>query len=167
MQRYHEQLHAPVSWWVGSAVFAIACGWVILVATTFTAGLVTTVVVGGAVLAGVMAYGRAPVTVDSSTLVAGSAHLPLRFIGEVTVLDAAEWKHQMGPGADARAFIVSRPYLSCGVMIEITDPLDPAPYWLVSSRQPGSLALALSESIRDHGAQTDERKGPGEEENER
>jgi hypothetical protein len=30
------------------------------------------------------------------------------------------------------------------VRVEITDPADPAPYWLVSSRRPVELAEALS-----------------------
>ena len=30
------------------------------------------------------------------------------------------------------------------VRVEITDPADPAPYWLVSSRHPDALAGALS-----------------------
>ena len=48
-----------------------------------------------------------------------------------------------GPEADARAFLLLRPYLKRAVRVEITDPADPAPYWLVSSRRPDELAGAL------------------------
>ena len=49
-----------------------------------------------------------------------------------------------GPEANARAYLVLRPYLKRAVKVEITDPADPTPYWLVSSRRPEDLAGALS-----------------------
>ena len=45
--------------------------------------------------------------------------------------------------ADARAYLLLRPYLKRGVRVDITDPADPAPYWLVSSRRPDALVSAL------------------------
>ncbi len=48
-----------------------------------------------------------------------------------------------GPEADARAYLLLRPYLKRAVRVEITDPADPAPYWLVSSRRPEELARAV------------------------
>ncbi len=50
----------------------------------------------------------------------------------------------MGPGADARAFLVIRPYLKRAVRVPVTDPADPTPYWLVGSRHPDALAEALN-----------------------
>ena len=46
--------------------------------------------------------------------------------------------------ADARAYLVLRPYLKRAVKVEITDPADPAPYWLVCTRHPEELAKALN-----------------------
>ena len=45
-----------------------------------------------------------------------------------------------GVDADARAYLLLRPYLKRAVRVEITDPADPAPYWLVSTRHPDELA---------------------------
>ena len=50
----------------------------------------------------------------------------------------------MGPDADARAFLVIRPYLTRAVRVPVTDPADPTPYWLVGSRHPDALAAALN-----------------------
>jgi hypothetical protein len=36
-----------------------------------------------------------------------------------------------------------RAYLKRSVRVEVTDPADPTPYWLVSSRHPEQLAKAL------------------------
>jgi hypothetical protein len=46
--------------------------------------------------------------------------------------------------ADARAYLLLRPYLKRAVRIEITDPADPAPYWLLSTRRPDQLAGVLT-----------------------
>ena len=37
------------------------------------------------------------------------------------------------------------PYLKRAVQVEITDPADPAPYWLISTRHPDELARVLTE----------------------
>lgn len=160
MQAFHERLHAPVSWWLGAVIFAIVCGWLILVATTLSAGLVTMIVVGAAALIGIAAYGRVTVAVDGSSFHAGSAVLPRRYVGEVTVIDTTQWRHYLGPAADARAYVLSRPYLQSGVMVEVTDPRDPAPYWLVSSRRPQEITDALTKANLDDGKDS---SGEGEE----
>ena len=36
-----------------------------------------------------------------------------------------------------------RPYVKTAVRVELTDPADPTPYWLLSSRHPQALASAL------------------------
>ena len=48
-----------------------------------------------------------------------------------------------GVDADARAFLVTRPYISRAVKVTIEDPADPTPYWLISSRHPRQLTAAL------------------------
>ncbi len=82
-------------------------------------------------------YGRARVGLEGDELVAGKAHIPLRFVGDVVALDAEGVRRQAGVDADARAYLLLRPYLKRGVRIDITDPADPTPYWLVSCRRPG------------------------------
>ena len=62
----------------------------------------------------------------------------------MTALDAEEMRLQAGRDADARAYLLLRPYLKRGVRVDLTDPSDPAPYWLISSRRPDRLAAALT-----------------------
>ncbi len=50
-----------------------------------------------------------------------------------------------------RAFLMLRPYLSRAVRVAITDPADPAPYWLISTRRPDDLAAALAVLTRGAG----------------
>ena len=61
----------------------------------------------------------------------------------MTALDADGVRRQAGVEADARAYLLLRPYLKRGVRVDIADPADPTPYWLVSSRRPDALVSAL------------------------
>jgi hypothetical protein len=54
-----------------------------------------------------------------------------------------------GRDADARAYLLLRPYVRRAVRIEITDPRDTTPYWLLSTRHPERLAAALSSAPVD------------------
>ena len=57
-----------------------------------------------------------------------------------------------GVDADARAYLLLRPYLKRAVRVEITDPADPTPYWLVSTRHPDRLAEAVTTLTRSGAA---------------
>ena len=83
-------------------------------------------------------------------------HLPRRsrrdrgtHLGATELLDADGTRRVAGVDADARAYLLLRPYLKRSVRVEITDPADPAPYWLVSTRHPDQLAAALT-VLRDN-----------------
>ena len=80
---------------------------------------------------------------DGTTFRAGRAHIPLELVGPATPLDADGLRRQAGVDADARAYLLLRPYLKRGVRVDIADPADPTPYWLVSSRRPAALVSAL------------------------
>ena len=95
-------------------------------------------------VAGLASYGSARVEVSGAGLRAGRAHIEASFLGSAEALDAERTRRVAGPEADARAFLLLRPYLKRAVRVDITDPADPTPYWLVSSRRPDELAAALN-----------------------
>jgi hypothetical protein len=124
----------------------VASVWLaVLVATPdaeFVAWIVTAVAL--AVLVALMVgYGRARVAVEGQTLTAGRAHIALEHVGEVTALDADAVRRQAGVDADARAYLLLRPYLKRAVRVDIADPTDPTPYWLVSCRRPEQVVTAV------------------------
>ena len=81
--------------------------------------------------------------VADGTLQVGRARIEAHHLGRAHALDADQARRAAGVEADARAYLVLRPYLSRAVKVEITDPADPAPYWLVSTRHPEQLAGAV------------------------
>jgi len=89
------------------------------------------------------AYGAAPVRVDAATFQAGRARIDGHHLGRVDTLDAEATRRLAGRDADARAYLLLRPYRKRAVRVEVIDPRDPAPYWLVSTRRPDELTAAL------------------------
>jgi hypothetical protein len=94
-------------------------------------------------VAAFLSYGSARVEVGEGHLRAGRARVPLAYVGTVRALDVAAMRRQAGVDADARAYLLLRPYLKRGVRVELTDPADPTPYWLVSCRRPERLVAAV------------------------
>jgi hypothetical protein len=141
---YSERLHVPLRWWVQATMF-LATFWIAFI-VAMPAWLAWTA--AGALAAGTYALflwvGSVQVAVRDGQLYAGSAHIPLRLLGTPRTLDAEETRRVHGIDADARAFLVTRPYVKRSVLVPVEDPADPTPYWLISTRHPGSLAAALT-----------------------
>ncbi|GLZ54587.1 DUF3093 domain-containing protein [Actinomycetospora sp. NBRC 106378] len=70
---------------------------------------------------------------------AGPAHLPVRFVGRADVVRGDGKQHALGPQLDPAAFVLHRPWIASAVRLEVTDPDDPTPYWVVSTRHPERL----------------------------
>jgi len=140
---YDERLGVPLRWWALATMFLASMLIAFLVATPAWVAVAGTAVLVALVLTLFMGYGAARVSVRDGVLTAGRARISLEHVGEVEALDAARTRLLAGREADARAYLLLRPYLSRAVRIGIDDPADPTPYWLVSSRRPDRLAAAL------------------------
>jgi hypothetical protein len=142
MNTYRERLW-PSPWIIVIAALAIPASLLTFAAIDVVVGAIT----GLALFAGVvlLATLSAPtIEVANGVLRAGNARIPLSFVGEVTVARRDDARHARGPGLDARAHIVLRPDIDPIARIDLLDPDDPAPYWVVSTRQPERLAAAIS-----------------------
>jgi hypothetical protein len=140
---YDERLGVPLRWWV-QGVMLVATLWLALVvAVPGTAAWVGTGIALALLAALLGSYGSARVSVRDGWFRAGRARIEAVHLGAVAALDPEETRRVAGPEADARAYLLLRPYLKRAVRVEITDPADPAPYWLVSSRRPDELARAV------------------------
>jgi hypothetical protein len=140
---YTEKLSVPLRWWVQGTML-VATFWLAFVVATpalvaWTATAVLLLIMVGVLLG----YGAPRVEVDDGWLRAGRARIAGEFLGDAEPLDASETRRVAGPGADARAYLLLRPYLKRAVRVTVRDDRDPAPYWLVSSRDPEHLAAAI------------------------
>ncbi len=141
--RHHERLVAPAAWWVGAAVFALVCGWIVYVAATPALAVVAAVVGGVLAALAVWSYGSVLLVVDETGVQVGRARLDPAHVGTAEALGPAQMRERLGPGADARAWLLTRPYVDRGVALAVVDPADPTPYWLVSSRRPEAFVAAV------------------------
>lgn len=140
---YTEMLHVPLRWWALLTMFLASVLLAFLVATP---AWVAFAVTGGLTVLAVvvlLAYGAARVVVEDGTFRAGRAHIPVHLLGTPVALDAQASRLLAGMDADARAFLLLRPYVKKSVQVPVADPEDPTPYWLVSTRHPERLAQAL------------------------
>jgi hypothetical protein len=144
---YDESLRVPLRWWAVATMFLASLLLAFLVALSpglsfLLAGLVTALTV--AVFVG---YGRAHIVVADGTLQAGRARIPVSLLAEPVALDAERTRQVAGVDADARAYLVLRPYIGRSVRVQVEDPADPTPYWLLSTRHPRTLAAVLEQAI--------------------
>jgi hypothetical protein len=141
---YQERLSVPLRWWVQGTMLVASLWLAVVVATPAAVAWSVTAVAMLLLGGGLLSYGGVRLTVADGVFHAGRAHIEARHLGTVEALDAEQTRRTAGPEANARAYLVLRPYLKRAVKVEITDPADPTPYWLVSSRRPEDLAGALS-----------------------
>lgn len=87
--------------------------------------------------------GRTPVSVADGELRVADARLPLEYVGTVEWFTADEKRQVLGPRLDPAAFVVHRGWVGPVLRVQLTDPADPTPYWLFSTRDPEHLAELL------------------------
>jgi energy-coupling factor transporter transmembrane protein EcfT len=140
---YTERLSVPLRWWVQGVMF-VATLWLALVVAV-PGGWAWALTAAILALLGLafVAYGSARIVVEDGHLRAGRARVEAAYLGRVEPLDAEASRRTAGVDADARAYLLLRPYLKRSVKVAIVDPADPAPYWLLGTRHPESLASAI------------------------
>lgn len=141
---YRERLGVPLRWWVQGTMLVASLWLAVVVALPAAAAWAVTAVAMALLTLGLLSYGAARVVVGDGVFRAGRAHIGAAHLGRAVALDPEATRRTAGREADVRAFLLLRPYLKRAVRVEITDPSDPAPYWLVSTRHPEELARALT-----------------------
>ncbi len=147
---YAERLSVPLRWWVQTTMLVASLWLTVAVVDALSGAAVLAITAVAAILAAafLLWLGSTRIEVDRNEFRAGRAHIPLNLIGTVEPLDADATRRVAGVDADARAYLLLRPYLKRSVKVTIDDPADPTPYWLVTTRHPQRLATALTAARR-------------------
>ncbi len=141
MTKYHERLWAS-PWVFIATALVIPASLLVFLPINPIAGPIVGVGLYAAILI-LIAVGSPTVEVTESSLIAGRATLPLAVISRVEAFRDDEATAQRGPKLDARAWLLIRGWVSPIVRIDLDDPDDPTPYWIVSSRRPEELVAAV------------------------
>lgn len=84
------------------------------------------------------------IEVTPTTLRVGKAQIERKYLGAISAYSGSPARAERGVNLDARAWTLFRGYIDPVVKIQITDPTDPTPYWLVSTRN----AVELTKTLR-------------------
>ena len=88
---------------------------------------------------------KAPVIeLTDSHLRVGRAVIEREHLGSTSVVEAEDSFAERGHLLDARAFTVFQSSVRTMIKIKVTDPADPCPYWLFSTRHAEELAALLA-----------------------
>lgn len=140
---YHERLTAPAWYWIVGVLFGSTSAMAMGLWLGPQGAVISGIAVTALVTLGVAWLGRSEIAVDSDGLHADGGVLEWPWVGEVEVLDADQTRNRLGVDADARAWVLQRAWLPESVVVHVEDAADPHPYWLLSSRRPEHLAVAI------------------------
>ena len=141
--RLDERLSVPLWWYLPALGLAVLLGAEVHMGYPGLRSWIGYAVTVPLCLAALVFLGRVRVRVADGELRAGDAVLPLRHVGRVDVVPREGKQVALGPELDPAAHLVHRPWIGPVVRIEVTDPEDPTPYWIVSTRHPDALVAAL------------------------
>lgn len=142
---YDRSLRAPLSWWLGGLALSVLLAAAIHAGGSGARAIVPYLVVPAVVLGGLGLASGGRVRIVDGVLHVPRARIALSHVGGVTPLDRDGTRQVRGPLAEPRAFVVTRPWLAGSVRVQVEDPDDDTPYWLVGARDPGALAQAIAE----------------------
>jgi hypothetical protein len=139
---YRERLW-PAPWVFLSTALVIPASLLVFLPISTTAGIVCAIVLYAAIVVTLLAT-TPRVEIDDELFIAGRARLPLGVVSNATAFTGVEASAQRGTQLDARAWLLLRGWIPGLVKVQLDDPSDPTPYWLVSTRHPAELAAALT-----------------------
>lgn len=146
MDLYRERLWAT-PWLFISTVLVVPAVMLVFAPINFAVGVVLAIVFYAAIVIALLV--SAPVIrVTPDRLIAGQASIPLEFIGEPHAFSGDDAMLERGQRLDARAWLLIRGWVKPVVKVPVLDVDDPAPYWLLSTRNPDQLVRVLDEARR-------------------
>ncbi len=139
--RYRERLTPPLWVFVAAALTGPMAA-LVVVPIDPSASLAAGVLVSAAVIAALVAISPV-ITVENGVLRAGRAHIDVVWLGVPSEFSGTAARAQRGPDLDLRSWHLIRGGIDPLVVVPITDPDDPAPSWVISTRTPDRLSAAI------------------------
>jgi hypothetical protein len=140
---FDERLSVPLWWYLPAIGLAVLLGAEVHMGYPGIRSWIGYAITIPLCLGAMVWLSRVRVKVADGELRAGEARLPLRYVGHVDVVQREDKQVALGPELDPAAHLVHRAWIGPIVRIEVTDPDDDTPYWIVSTRDPDALVAAL------------------------
>jgi len=144
MDLYRERLWAA-PWLYISTALVIPASILVMAPINLPVGIVLAIVLYLAIVVSLIV--SAPtIRVTEEELIAGHARIALPFVGSPLAFTGDEATLERGRRLDARAWLLIRGWIKPVVKIPVLDVEDPAPYWLLSTRNPDRLVRVLDQA---------------------
>ena len=142
---FKEVLRPPI--WVLTFIYFLFLSLVIAVWAAFdnTVALITFITATIAIIYIAFAM-RSTITLDGNELRIDRAHIETKYLGKVTILDSEAMRLLRTRDADPAAYLAIKFWTPTGIKIEVIDPRDPTPYWLITSKRGENIAALLDKS---------------------
>ena len=88
------------------------------------------------------------ITVTKGWFLVGPAAIERAFIHNFKALELKEYKRIRGVDADPASYLQIRFWVNTAIKIDLRDPKDKTPYWLISTNRANELAKVLN--VADH-----------------
>ena len=139
---YRERIW-PSPWVFVATALVIPASLLVFLPINQLAGAIVAVVLYAAIVIVLLATSPL-IEVVAGELIAGRARVPVDLISAVSAFTGDEATLQRGRLLDARAWLLIRGWVSPVVKIELSDVSDPTPYWIISTRSPDALVVAIA-----------------------
>jgi hypothetical protein len=148
--RFREKLY-PSAWIFVATALVIPASLLVFLPIDLIAGVIVAIGLYGAIV--VLLIATTPtIEVGGGVLRAGRARLPLAVVAGARAARGSDAVHGRGVGLHADAWLLIRGWIPDVVRVELSDPDDPTPYWILSSRHPDDLADAIVREAAAQGA---------------
>ena len=141
MTTYRETMR-PAAWLYIAAILVIPAIILVLAPINMLFGIILSIVVYVTIVT-LMVVKSPSIELTGDTLRVGKASIARSHLGAASAFSGSYAIEQRGTKLDARAWMMFTGWVDAVVRLEITDPLDPTPYWLISTRNPEAFVAAL------------------------
>ena len=141
--RFDERLSVPLWWYLPAVAVAVLLGAEVHMGYPGVRSWIGYAILVPLAVLVLVGLSRIRVRVTDDELQVGTARLALRHVGRVDVVAKRDKQIALGPLLDPAAFLMHRGWVGPVVRVEVTDPDDPTPYWVLSVRDPEAFLRAL------------------------
>ena len=139
---YKERVLPSIYFYIASITLPVS---LLLVALPFSEIVSISLALGSIPAVLVLSWLASPlISVTESDLSIGQVSIETKFLGKAEVVSPQDSFQERGVNLDSRAFTKFQIGVKQLVKIEITDPADPTPYWLIATRNPEVVSALIN-----------------------
>jgi hypothetical protein len=140
---FREVLRPPI--WVLAFIYFLFLSIVLSVwAALDTRATLVTLVLSTIALIWISISMTSEITFDGEVFKIDKANIEVKYLGKVTVLDKTSMRLLRTRDADPAAYLAIKFWEPRGLRIDLSDPRDKTPYWLITSKRGEEIAALLN-----------------------